>query len=246
MDLNNINEDWKKDAPNLAAMEAANPFTVPNNYFEKLREQLSARITIESIAGSEIEGAFIIPDGYFENLGEQIISRAHLEDLKEENTGNGFSVPEHYFEDLAGNITSRIKVEELAAVTSNNESFSVPEGYFDKLHQNILAKTTEAEPAKVINIKQRSTNWIRYAAAACITAMIGTGIFLNYSPKEDSDINSALSKIPDTEIVNYLQVNSSLGDSEAIMEQLAETGIQPAINNEFTEDEIESYLETTL
>lgn len=76
--------------------------------------------------------------------------------------------------------------------------------------------------------------------------MIGTGIFLNYSKTQDSDIDSALAEIPDTEIVSYLQANSSIEDSETIAEHLAETGIQPTLNNEFSEEEIESYLETSL
>jgi hypothetical protein len=77
--------------------------------------------------------------------------------------------------------------------------------------------------------------------------MIGTGIFLNYSKPQDSDIDSALAQIPDTEIVSYLQASTSIDDSETIAEHLAETGIEPKLQNEeFSEEEIKTYLETSL
>ena len=245
MDLNNIHEDWKEDAPNLASMEVANPFTVPENYFNQSKEQILARLTIERVAGTDIEGAFAVPEGYFTNLPEQIISRANLESLKEEE---GFLIPENYFETLTENISSRIKVEELVTQSiPDKQLFSVPEGYFEKLQANILLKTVEAEYAPVVQMRSRTTQWIRFAAAACITAMIGTGIFLNYSKPQDSDIDSALAQIPDTEIVSYLQASTSIDDSETIAEHLAETGIEPKLQNEeFSEEEIKTYLETSL
>ena len=245
MDLNNIHEDWKKEAPILAAMEAANPFTVPNNYFEELKEQLTARLTIESITGGVKDGAFTVPEGYFENLDEQIISRVKLEQLTKEISSEGFSIPDGYFEQLQNSINSRINIEEL--VSNNEKDFTVPEGYFNKLHNSILAKTVSTEEKKTTKIKRLSTSWMRYAAAACVTVMIATGIFLNYSKKQNSDIDSALSKIPDEEIVNYLEVNSTSGDAEVIAEHLVKTGTTPVVNDaEFSDKEIEQYLETSL
>jgi len=246
MDLNNIHEDWKKEAPILAAMEAANPFTVPDNYFIELKEQISARLTIESIAGEDKDGAFAVPEGYFESLEEQIISKIKLEELKESIPTEGYSVPEGYFEELSHNITSRIQIEELVNKDRTVASFTVPDNYFNKLQDNILAKTVEAGKERQVKIKRLSTSWIRYAAAACVTVMIATGIFLNYSKKEDADIDSALSKIPEHEIVNYLQASATLGDSEVIFEQIKETGVTPKTEAGFSEKEIESYLETSL
>ncbi|WP_207532785.1 hypothetical protein [Desertivirga arenae] len=244
MDLNNINEDWKKEAPILAAMEAANPFTVPDNYFTDSQEQISARLAIESLTGGMKDGAFAVPEGYFDNLNEQIIARLKLEEHAEDGTENGFTLPEGYFDELSGNIYSRILLDEIPGLKDN--SYTIPDNYFESLQGRILAKTTEASEEKTAKIRRLSVPWLQYAAAACVTVMIGTGIFLNYSKKQDSDINSALSKVPDQEIVHYLEVNSTTGDGEVIAEHLLQTGKQPDINSEFSDQEIEQYLETSL
>ncbi|WP_207422721.1 hypothetical protein [Desertivirga brevis] len=244
MDLNNINEDWKKEAPILAAMEAANPFTVPDNYFSDSKEQISARLTIESLTGGMKDGAFTVPEGYFNNLNEQINLRLKLEELAGDPAENGFTLPEGYFETLGSNIESRIAIEELTA--SNGNAFTVPDNYFEDLQGRILARTSETKPGKTVKIRRLSGSWFQYAAAACITVMIGTGIFLNYSKKQDSDIASALSQVPDQEIVNYLEVNSTTGDAEVIAEHLLQTGTQPQLESGFSDQEIEQYLETSL
>jgi hypothetical protein len=207
-------------------------------------EQISARLAIERLTDGMKGGAFTVPDGYFDNLNEQIITRITLEELAGDGTEDGFTLPEGYFEALGGNIQSRIALEEITA--SHHKSFAVPDNYFEDLQERILAKTAETKQEKTVKIRKLSGSWLQYAAAACVTLMIGTGIFLNYSKKQDSDIASALSKVPDQEIVNYLEVNSTTGDAEVIAEHLLQTGTQPDIESGFSDQEIEQYLETSL
>ena len=100
MDLNNMNEDWKREVPALAAMEKTNPFTVPENYFDELSEQLQTRIRIEALANKDAGTTFKIPEAYFDTLEDRIYSSIRFETLREDLPADGFSVPDRYFESL--------------------------------------------------------------------------------------------------------------------------------------------------
>ncbi len=53
--------------------------------------------------------------------------------------------------------------------------YTVPNGYFEDLKSAILARTTQTPIAKPKVIQL----WMRYAAAACITLVAGTFVYLN-------------------------------------------------------------------
>lgn len=206
MEFNNT-EDLKDLAPTLAAMGKANPFSVPEHYFDELQEHLSSRIGLEQIS----DGGFIIPDAYFENLPSQIEGRIFLETIKEQNTSGGFEVPLGYFEGLSNTISSRV-----------GESKS---------------------PAKVVKIR----SWVQYAAAACITVAIGSGIFLNNFYSQSKVTQRAISEIPDEAIVNYLQLHSDAADTPVILEHLDGNGNNlPSISDDVSEEELQQYLNNTL
>lgn len=107
MDLNEMNENWQQEAPTLAAVEKTNPFSVPENYFEEMQEQIRSRITIYQF-DSEHE-VFNIPVNYFDSLTEKIISANAIEQLKTEES-EVFSVPDNYFEELEKNILSKVDI----------------------------------------------------------------------------------------------------------------------------------------
>jgi hypothetical protein len=87
--------------------------------------------------------------------------------------------------------------------------YSVPKGYFEDLQAAILARTTQAPIAKPKVIQL----WMRYAAAACITLVAGTFVYLNQQSAETPNFDA----ISDQEIVSYLQTHVDESDTELML-----------------------------
>jgi len=149
-------------------------FIVPDGYFEQLSSNILARIAVEEAVNKEDAG-FTVPAGYFENLSNNIQSRIAVEEAME--AGECFEVPAVYFENLSSQIQSRVFVEEAFAT---EEAFAVPDGYFEKLNAQILNKTVTQEAVQrkggVIRL-MRSTAF-KYATAACFVLVAGASFLL--------------------------------------------------------------------
>ncbi len=116
--------------------------------------------------------------------------------------------------------------------------------YFSSLGEKIKTKIDKSEKkeSKPI-VKKLTTSWFGYAAAACITAIIAFGLYLNTGTK---NVNNQLSDIPATEIVNYLQLYSDAGDAPVIMENLGDKPRLSELDATVSELEIKQYLESNL
>ncbi len=149
-------------------------FTVPDGYFEQLTGNIQARITVEEAINKQDNG-FTVPAAYFENLSYNIQSRIAVEEAME--AGAGFEVPAGYFENLSSQIQSRVFVEETLAT---EEAFTVPEGYFEQLNAKILNKTVtqEAVQRKVGIIRLMRSTAFKYATAACFVLVAGASFML--------------------------------------------------------------------
>ena len=181
------------------------------------------------------------PKDYFNTLKANIVSRCLIEDARFENEEE-FSVPPNYFDSLPAQIGSRI-AEETIRTQVSSDGFTVPEGYFPSLQQRILSKTaTIEEPVETI-IKPIKRNWLKYAAAACVTLVIGSMLVFN---NQENSFEAQLSSIPDQEIINYLQVHSDMSDTPMIMESLMQTVNLNDRVNDLSDDELEDYINTTL
>lgn len=193
------------------------------------------------LAAMDKTNPLTVPENYFSTLKDHIITRCFVEDARFNNEDE-FTVPEGYFDTLRSQIESRVAeetVRELAPV----DGFTVPNGYFTSLQERILAKTqTVEEPAQIV-IKPIKSNWIKYAAAACITVAIGFALIFN---SQNTSLESQLSSIPDQEIINYLQVHSDMSDTPIIMESSMQTVNLNNRVDDFTDDELEDYINTTL
>ena len=87
--------------------------------------------------------------------------------------------------------------------------YIVPNGYFEDLQTAILTRTTQAPIAKPKVIQL----WMRYAAAACITLVAGTFVYLNQESAKTPNFDA----IPDQEIVSYLQTHVDEADTELML-----------------------------
>ena len=55
-----------------------------------------------------------------------------------------------------------------------------------------------------------------------------------------------MGKIPEQEIINYLQMNSDVGDTPAILENLSQNVTLTDFNTDISSEEMELYINTTL
>ena len=181
---------------------------------------------------------FIVPSEYFEELSNKLKSRVFIESICFNNK-DGFNVPPDYFEDLTSRIENRVSVENIRALAPS-EGFALPEGYFADLSNRINLRLEEST-TRESPVRKLFTSWVSYAAAACITAMIATGIYFN---SNTYNFNEKLSEVPDQEIMNYLQVYSTAGDTPFIIETLNPDELEH-VTPDVTAEELELYINST-
>ncbi len=207
------NKDWLNDYKALKQVSSANPFTVPEGYFDNLEDRIAAYKTFVELRDSEIAEGFTVPENYFGELSSRIQSRITVEEaLNIEDPG--FVVPADYFDNLEQQIKSRIFVEE--ALGNPTEHFAVPANYFNQLNKDILSKT--ANRRGVVR-KLFASTAVKYATAACFALLIGGGILLNQlggpaDTHKNSFLHKQLASVPLDEIKSYVQLNDDAGDTQ--------------------------------
>lgn len=200
------NKEWPEDGKLPDMVGKANPFAVPDGYFEGLDERIMAAIKMDELKSNIPDAGFTVPEGYFETLAGDIqagikfeemtgsretgftVPAGYFENLSDNiqsriavetamEAGDAFEVPAGYFENLSSQIQSRVFVEEALA---ENEAFTVPDGYFEQLNARILNKTVAQEAVQrkggVIRL-MRSTAF-KYATAACFVLVAGASFLL--------------------------------------------------------------------
>ncbi|HEY0245980.1 MAG TPA: hypothetical protein VGC01_10490 [Mucilaginibacter sp.] len=236
------NREWLNDYQTLKQVNANNPFTVPDGYFNELGQRITSAIKLDELKNSMPLTGFTVPENYFEQLNGNIQSRINIENAV--NTDHGFTVPENYFEQLSGNIQSRINVEHALsmkttgltvpenyfeqlnsriqsrirveeALVNSADAFTVPLDYFAGLNKNIRNKTVNQDLVKHkkgVVVRLFSSAAFKYATAACLALMIGTGIFIkqtgtNTAVHSTTLLHKELSAVPLDDIQNYLELN---------------------------------------
>ena len=148
----------------LANLQAANPYALPEGYFDNLPAFMLARIKASSATntGEELsylapaisnlskEMPYAIPSGYFENLAESVLQKINEQALS----------PEKELETISP-LLSSLKKE---------MPYRVPAGYFENIAATTILKEEPVKEAKVVSFISRK--WFRYAAAAVITGII--------------------------------------------------------------------------
>ncbi len=145
-----------KELNSSLGIEKANPYTVPDAYFENLPAAILAKVKLQQPAGNE----------ELQTLSPLLASLSRK---------MPYSVPDNYFNETATIATSLIQEEVLPATMatlSRQAPYSVPDGYFENLPGQILAKVSKPQ-SKVISFDSR--RWMRYASAAIITGAIALG-----------------------------------------------------------------------
>ncbi|MHB1178021.1 MAG: hypothetical protein ACYCZO_06780 [Daejeonella sp.] len=181
---------------------------------------------------------FTVPSGYFENLSDTLRSMALMESLRFENEEE-FTVPDGYFENLSLRIENRVSLESIRTIVPSS-GFEVPDDYFSNLTARINSRLEKSSKVNT-PVRKLFSSWISYAAAACVTVLIGTGLYFNSS---NYQFGQRLSEVSDQEIINYLQVHSTAGDSPFIIENLNPDEFEQ-ISSDVSSEELEQYINST-
>ncbi|HEV3249813.1 MAG TPA: hypothetical protein VGZ71_02605 [Puia sp.] len=209
-------------------------YEVPPGYFNELTDRVLERIRAEvpdtaGLAGqADKQLPFSVPGNYFETFAEKMMNRIHAEEadsaareleilsplLSGMDKKIPFLVPAGYFEDFADSTADRIMDRSSPFLDNLKEkkSYEVPAGYFEELPEKIMRRIKEPrQQAKVIPIR-KSGSWLKYAVAAAVAGAIVTGGILVFNPRganpPGETVNSALAKVSDDEILNYLDLHN--------------------------------------
>jgi hypothetical protein len=189
-----------------------------------------------TLAAMKRVNPFVVPSGYFESLTDDVNTRILIESVRFESAEE-FNIPANYFENLSSRIEERIALETIQSLVPST-GFSVPEAYFSDLSDRIQSKLAEKSPERKKTIFK---SWISYSAAACITLVLGTAVYFNST---GYTIGRDLSEVPDQEIINYLQIHSTVNDNQYIIENLSEDGLHH-VSPDVSSQEIEHYINNT-
>jgi len=191
-----------------------------------------------SLAKISKENPFSVPSAYFETLNENLNSLTILENARFENEKE-FKLPENYFNELTDRIEDRIATETIQHLAAGN-GLKIQDSYFDDLADRINNKLGETNaPAKR---KVMFQSWIRYSAAASLVFVIGISLYFNSSSYV---FKQQLSKVPDQDIINYLQFHSTVNDNQYLIDNITEEGLEQ-VSNDVSEEDIEEYINSTL
>jgi len=202
------------------------------NIENELRELAPALVGKQSLLPYEV------PVGYFEQFPQRMLQLAKQDDVKEEievispllaglSKKMPFTVPEGYFELSPASPLNKI---------GRSIPYTVPAGYFEELPQRILSKVlsannlenatqaaTGSSGAKVISLGR---SWIRYAAAAVVTAVIALAGWLYFRPASDSlgvnpafvkQLDKEIREISDEEILEFTNPTSTIYYGTAVL-----------------------------
>jgi len=200
----NILQELTELKSSLARIAPGNIYTVPEGYFDGLASDILKRIKALEVSNAKEELSFLSP---------------LLNDLSRQMP---YAVPDGYFKDLEDNVLPAVHQsasEELESISpllsglNKQMPYSVPVGYFETLNTGNILNTGNQE-AKVVNLFSSRKRWIKYAAAAMITGVIGLVAFLVVGKKDidklpivkfEKKLNKEIQKMSDTELAEFLE-----------------------------------------
>lgn len=258
-------------ANDLSAGPFGGPFSVPEGYFEGLVSEIMMKIrAMEGVPTSlpaMLTTPLTVPNGYFESLDPMAAIRktearqeATSEEISEETFEvthqaiHGASIPDPGILFNAGASTDA--ASELAALSPLLSSlgkqmpFSIPADYFSSLGPQLTAITHTKETGRVVSMGSRT--WVRYAAAAVVTALVAISSLVYLNRGNDTGDHSAelandggllkgvpteqvdqLIKLADEEVIyaNNTPDKSESREVDRLMQKVSDKEIQDFLND---------------
>lgn len=188
--------------------------------------------TCPLLAGVQRNTVFTVPAGYFDGLADRIMAKIRQDELEKEQLRNELKT-----------------IAPLLHSLKKKDVYTVPAGYFQQPLTVLTGQAGTREKGKLVLFSRK---WKQYAAAAAMTGIMATGIFL-YSNKEKDgaeyekyvklDLSSAIDNVSDTELVNYLEKNERL--SVASEQPVAISTELPDVRKHiglYSDEELKQYL----
>ena len=185
---------------------------------------------------------------------------------------NPHSVPAGYFDQLPGQLLSAAKAADanvdgmaetelspLLASLKTLPSYRVPAGYFDELAKNLVLPQPVPAPAKVIQMKRFGYRQMLAAAVVAGLVFLGSWFFflqgnndeqdsmaMNSQVISDKTIHDQTTKIPDAELLTYLDSTEDFGiPDEVIIDPESGSDLASLMLTDISDEELEDYIDQT-
>lgn len=197
----NILAELMQEAPTLAAVDRRMPYTVSGTYFSTLHDEVLAQIAADNLPKATIP--YTVPQDYFNTLSNNVLTAV----AKEATNKN------EIFIELAA-IAPTLNAIDKANV------YTLPEDYFSKFKTGINDATSSAKVVSISTIKRK----VLYIAAACVIGIMAVSAFIftknsnkiDYAAYKHIDVNSAIDKLSNEELLNYLENVNSITNANSL------------------------------
>ena len=119
------NKKLHKIAPILSEISLKNnPFVLPENYFERIEDEVSAKIKSQNFKNILSDQVFKTPENYFESLEDVLISKLKAEALQHNKLE---TIPKSYFDTIEDAVLMKIKENlKVVSLKSRISKYAVP------------------------------------------------------------------------------------------------------------------------
>jgi|SRR5690242_916792 len=220
-----IRDELREIAPGMHLPESMPRFSVPEDYFRFLPENILLKINNLPASRAQRELQTISP--FLGSLPKT----------------NPYTVPPGYFSEIADNA---LQLAMAIVPITPAVPYSVPEGYFEGLAEKITAKAVlqqaeHKEPAPVIRLPRRPAVWKYLAAAVTSGIIISTALYIH---NRHQNFDYQLAKVSDQAIEQYLQNNTGVFDNDLLYSNVnTDSTGSLSISNELSTEDIREYLE---
>lgn len=213
MDNNLENNDWKEEAPTLAALTLQHAFSVPEGYFEHLPAQINNAIYLDKLKTEAAESGFNTPANYFETLNQQINAEIITERLKAVAPVQEYApVSAGYFDQLQANIIAK------------------------------TVQASKKQPAKIVRFWHSAMLKYASAACFIIVSATGLYFYQqqhnNRLAYSDMATDQMLYDIDEQVIIDHIEAN----DLQQTKPAAADAALENYILNNYTQSDIASDL----
>jgi hypothetical protein len=182
---------------------------------------------------------YAVPRGFFEGFAESLMNRIHMEAV--------FSEPDAG--QLNAEVLPLLEIEEISPLLAglkNKNTYQVPTGYFESLKTKIPAFESKPFATKTKQAPVFTLKFVKYAAAACLVALLGIVVF-NLTYHKNIDPIKDLAKVSDQDMANYLDSDDihwtpGISTSSASVD-FNENDVHDLLST-VTDDELEQYSAT--
>ncbi len=190
------------------------------------------------VADLSLANPYSVPAGYFDQLPAQLLFAAKAADVNVDDT-------------------AETEISPLLASLRALPSYRVPDGYFDELAKNLVIP--QPTPAKVIQMKRFGYRQMLAAAVIAGLVFLGSWFFflqgkndgkdsmaMNSQAISDKAIHDQTIKIPDAELITYLDSTEDFGiPDEVIIDPENGSDLASLMLTDISDEELEDYIDQT-